>query len=115
MAFVRQLVAVFHIARQFGCILDESLSPCGLDSDIKRDSLLLSPCSVVLRDIGSHELSPPVYQARSRNIRRKKIFIESNDSDGEDAKSPKGKDGEDAKSPKGKRKSGSLVSPCDRP
>ena len=111
-AFVQQLVAVFHIARQFGCILDESLFPCGLetplrvqtspdgDSDIKKDSLLLSPCSVVLRDIGSPELSPPVYQARSRSIKRKKIFIESDDSDGEDAKSPK-------------VKSKSMVSPCD--
>ena len=113
-AFVQQLVAVFYIARQFEYILDESLFPCGLEtplrvqtppngySDIKRDSLLLSPCSVVLRDIGSSELSPPAYQTRSRSIKRKKIFIESDDSDGEDAKSPKGKS-----------KSGSMVSPCD--
>ena len=113
-AFVQQLVAVFHIARQYWCILDESLFPCGLetplhvqnppngDSDIKRDSLLLSPCSVVLRDIRPPELRPPVYQAHSRSIKRKKIFIESDDSDGEDAKSPKGKS-----------KPGSMVSPCD--
>ena len=111
-AFVQQFVAVFHIARQFGCILKESLFPFGLetllrvktpqngDFDIKRDYLLLSPCSVVLRDVGSPELSHPVYQARSRSIKRKKIFIIGSDDS----------DDEEAKSPKGKSKSGSMVS-----